>query len=452
MKKYLFILIFSASNILCFSQTNFCAGFKDGYIAGYKDGNKLALDPIPPLCPLCNTNESQSSYQDGYNRGFKVGLQNKPNNSYGNSNSSTTSPLSPLAIEFGWQQAIDDLRKQEALNLQAKQIQLQKEQINAQNQQNKEIIERQEKEENQKRLQNKIEQLRSWYKDSYESAPTNISGGWHKVTVTDGFDFATPMYALVENNQITKLYNKPKLYNLKTTNLIKGKVMSQLNDDTFCEFYITDWNRDDYSKVPNELQNALDITPKTAIDYYNRGLLLDLTFINAGDGDRSLCIKEFSKAIELNNSYFDAYFKKAELEFQCGYGKTAIDDYKKASELKPQNKECYYRIGDLYFYSFKDFEMAIKNINKAIEIDPKYSEAYQLRGSAKAYFNDLQGAIEDYTKVLEIDRENSSAYYNRAVEKFKLKDNTGACEDWNSASKLGHKGAENSFKKNCATE
>ena len=72
MKKI--ILIMSLFSSIGFADS-FCDGFEAGYKAGYCDGKFSCLEPLTPLCPLPGINES--SFQDGYNRGFKNGLFKK---------------------------------------------------------------------------------------------------------------------------------------------------------------------------------------------------------------------------------------------------------------------------------------------------------------------------------------------------------------------------------------
>ena len=52
----------------------------------------------------------------------------------------------------------------------------------------------------------------------------------------------------------------------------------------------------------------------------------------------------------------------------------------------------------------KDYERAIKDCDKAIEIDPTLAEAYISRGYTKAGLKDYQGAVKDSEKAIEIDK------------------------------------------------
>lgn len=86
MKKTLPIIFLLISNII-FCQSNFNNGFNDGYKKGYcQDKGIGCLAPIPPIPPIPEIGENSNSYQDGYNRGFKVGMQANS----GTTNSSNT--------------------------------------------------------------------------------------------------------------------------------------------------------------------------------------------------------------------------------------------------------------------------------------------------------------------------------------------------------------------------
>ncbi len=56
--------------------SGFCDGWEAGYKAGYCYGQFACLPPLVPLCPLERLGES--TYMDGYNRGFLAGLNDRP--------------------------------------------------------------------------------------------------------------------------------------------------------------------------------------------------------------------------------------------------------------------------------------------------------------------------------------------------------------------------------------
>lgn len=86
--------------------------------------------------------------------------------------------------------------------------------------------------------------------------------------------------------------------------------------------------------------------------------------------------------------------------------------------------------------SNRDYESAIIDFTKAIEIDGEYIDAYRYRAIAKSSLCEYDDAIQDYSKMIEINIEDLQAYSNRAYLKTILKDFKGAIEDYNKAIEL----------------
>ncbi len=113
----------------------------------------------------------------------------------------------------------------------------------------------------------------------------------------------------------------------------------------------------------------------------------------------------------------------------------AIQNYDKAIELAPRNINLYYNRG-VVKGKLQDYLGAIQDYDKAIELDHKNISAYNNRGVAKYYLKDYVGAIADYDKAIELDPQDSTAYNNRGNAKKSLKDYAGAISDYNKAIEL----------------
>ncbi|HIF49558.1 MAG TPA: tetratricopeptide repeat protein [Cytophagales bacterium] len=67
---------------------------------------------------------------------------------------------------------------------------------------------------------------------------------------------------------------------------------------------------------------------------------------------------------------------------------------------------------------------------------------YYYSGLKKYDNRDYNGAIVDFTKSIELNPNFVYAYFNRGVVKEIMNDRNGACADYKIAAKMGHKGAE----------
>ncbi len=84
-------------------------------------------------------------------------------------------------------------------------------------------------------------------------------------------------------------------------------------------------------------------------------------------------------------------------------------------------------------FNAKDYDKAIHDYDKAIEINNGYTEAYNNRAEAKERMGDLQGAVEDYDALLALDSDRVDAYLRRGTVKSKMNDYEGALRDLSTA-------------------
>ncbi len=86
-----------------------------------------------------------------------------------------------------------------------------------------------------------------------------------------------------------------------------------------------------------------------------------------------------------------------------------------------------------------DNQAAIAFFTKAIEADSAYAEAYESRGMSygSGQINDYDKAIMDYSKAIELEPNNDEFYFGRALCYYYKKDYSKTWDDIHKAEQLG---------------
>ena len=101
------------------------------------------------------------------------------------------------------------------------------------------------------------------------------------------------------------------------------------------------------------------------------------------------------------------YYNQGVEKHDVGNYQGAIDDYTKAIDVDPQNAYAYYNRGKAK-YDLLDYQGAIADYTKAIEINPQFASAYSIRGMSKYLLGDLKGACDDARKAADLGDERSA--------------------------------------------
>lgn len=78
--------------------------------------------------------------------------------------------------------------------------------------------------------------------------------------------------------------------------------------------------------------------------------------------------------------------------------------------------------------------------DEAIKLDPRCTEAYNNRGSAKSHLGKHEEAIKDYDQALESDPKTAVAYHSRGIAKIELGRHKEAQKDFSEARRLNPDG------------
>ena len=200
----------------------------------------------------------------------------------------------------------------------------------------------------------------------------------------------------------------------------------------------------EYMSAILEYDKVIELNPKSALAWNNRGAAKSWT------GNMTAALDDYNRAIELNPNYAKAYenrgkafqalgdqeksvadFKRAEKIYRSNKGadkiieealdlisrnkvKEAFELLNQAAELYPDNQFVFVNRGNIYNNHFKNYEAAIQDYNKTIELNPKFSWPYLNRAIAYGRLKLWNQAVDDYTKAIELDKNYANAYNGRA--------------------------------------
>jgi tetratricopeptide (TPR) repeat protein len=161
----------------------------------------------------------------------------------------------------------------------------------------------------------------------------------------------------------------------------------------------------------------------------NRGIV----YVELGQWDKA--IVDYTRAIEIDPQYKDAYFNRGIAYGDLEQWNEAIVDYTRTIELDPQYKNAYDTRGVAYA-NLGQWDKAIADNTRALEIDPGLTNAYDNRGVAYVNLGQRDKAIADYFNAIRSDPENKKAYYHRGIAYRDLGQWNKAIADYSEAIKI----------------
>ena len=178
-----------------------------------------------------------------------------------------------------------------------------------------------------------------------------------------------------------KDYNKAILLNPKMKMALDNKAMlfskaCMKDDKDFEEKYylslgITELREGNIAEAIRNFDESIALNPKTELPYFYKGIAYQS--LNKNDE----AYENYSKAIEINKNMIDAYYNRGQLIYKTN-PKQAIDDFVAAIALDSKFIEAYYSLAAVQ-KNLGQYEDAIKNLDKIIELEPQAVNAKGLK-------------------------------------------------------------------------
>lgn len=174
-----------------------------------------------------------------------------------------------------------------------------------------------------------------------------------------------------------------------------------------------------YERALKQLRKALKLTKKESYVYY---MFADIYFIQQSF-DKAL--KYIEKAIKLNPN-------DGEYHFLCALIKTELKMYvgdifseMSYAVLLSENNDRFRAFRSEVFIITKEYEKALDDINRAIEINPDKAGYYKIRGDIYFYMDKFYDASLEYLKAIQLIKTDDdfesdnelSELYNECLEK-----------------------------------
>ncbi len=136
-------------------------------------------------------------------------------------------------------------------------------------------------------------------------------------------------------------------------------------------------------------------------------------------GNHQEAINFYTKAIEMDPQYADAYVGRAASHEQLKALDKAVADYKTATTFDAKNADIYYDAGRVYF-ALKQDKAAIEMLTKAIDHEKKMLKAYHLQVQAMVNVKDFTNAVAVADKAVDVEKTTMN-YYLQGVANDSLK-------------------------------
>ena len=171
---------------------------------------------------------------------------------------------------------------------------------------------------------------------------------------------------------------------------------------------------DEVSKNITDANDDAAARLERSVDYY---LVQDL----------EAAMADIERAVQTSENVWSVYFIRAFVR----YRQLEIKRLNTIDEVKTLAPKRGMLLADL------DYRLVKADLDRVIELQPTFVEAYFNRANVSARLNDFKSAIVDYTHAISLNDRFAEAYYNRGLAKIYTGNTEGGVADLSKAGELG---------------
>jgi len=123
---------------------------------------------------------------------------------------------------------------------------------------------------------------------------------------------------------------------------------------------------------------------------------------------------DFSKCLNINPLFSQAYQYNAMVLQQLGKSVESIECIQKAIELRPASAQYLFTYGVILFQQ-EQYHDALYAFNQVLKIDDRIPDAWVNRGTTRLMLSDSSGALTDYSAAINLNPFNANPYLRRGA-------------------------------------
>ncbi len=238
------------------------------------------------------------------------------------------------------------------------------------------------------------------------------------------------------------------IINLVLTLIITQSVIAQPNFQGFIDSGNQNLKNRNYKDAISDFSKAIKEQPT---DTAALGGMIKACLLN---DDLKEAQKHIDNAIKTYPQNAEFLLRRGILNNKKGQFDKAVEDFTAVLAMNTTSDiqvQVYLNLGASKLI-LEEFNTALENYNKALELSPRNPSIFNYRGYTNYKLNYFADAINDYNNAIDLDPNNATSYYNRGMAYFKSSEKAKACVDFHKSCSLGNINACKMIMAECMTK
>ncbi|MBW4554855.1 MAG: tetratricopeptide repeat protein [Trichormus sp. ATA11-4-KO1] len=178
------------------------------------------------------------------------------------------------------------------------------------------------------------------------------------------------------------------------------------NVENLVQQAMSKYEQDNYQGALSDYNQIIQLEPNNEWHYFNRGQIRRLM------KDKKGAAEDFQEAIKLNPTEASAYNMLGITLQELGKIEEGVEIFtqgiRTVPELNKKERKSLYANRASAYMRLNNWQAALENLHKVIELDPSAAHYYTSRGKVRGKLGDMQGAEADLSEADRMKPDNSS--------------------------------------------